>query len=332
MLRDLTYKVVVIDDDPDLYEDYIEEIEEILREQGYLLEHDRYEELDELEENSLEDVDLFLVDLKFGNEDKGPEFISKIRENYFTDILFYSSDSKAIIASRSKGEFEGVFFAIRDENKNEIKDRIKQLIDKMIKRSNTPLASRGLVLGCVAELDNIVKDKIHSLLKKISPEQTEKLMDDCTKLYYNSYYGNSDKIKDFFGIDFHKGKLQWCKVKENYSKYDISSLVENVAITDSNKNFRVLLKTYETLKGKDDTYNIIKDFIELLSDRNIFAHVREERNQNGQYQFKRLNKKEYLVLSEEKCIELRTGIIKYHKLIGDIESQQNGNSIAEESM
>ena len=26
MLRDLTYKVIVIDDDPDLYEDYIEEM------------------------------------------------------------------------------------------------------------------------------------------------------------------------------------------------------------------------------------------------------------------------------------------------------------------
>lgn len=48
MLRDLTYKVIVIDDDPDLYEDYIEEIQEILKEQGYLLKHDRYEELDEL--------------------------------------------------------------------------------------------------------------------------------------------------------------------------------------------------------------------------------------------------------------------------------------------
>ena len=52
MLRDLTYKVIVIDDDPDLYEDYIEEIEAILKEQGYLLEHDRYEEIDELEEKT----------------------------------------------------------------------------------------------------------------------------------------------------------------------------------------------------------------------------------------------------------------------------------------
>ncbi len=319
MLRDLTYKVIVIDDDSDLYEDYIEEIEETLNKQGYLLEHDRYEELDELEENSLEDVDLFLVDLKFGNEDKGPEFIAKIRESYCTDILFYSSDSKAIIESRSKGEFEGVFFAIRDENKNEIKIRIKQLIEKMVKRSNTPLASRGLVLGCVAELDNIVKDKIHSLLTKINPEQVEKLMNDCTKMYYSSYGGNSDKIKDFFGTNFHKEKLQWNEVKEICNKYEISDLVENVAITDSNKNFRVLLKTYEILKGKDDTYNIIKDFIELLSDRNIFAHVREEKNDKGQYQFKKLNKDENLVLSDEKCMELRTSIIKYHEQIGNIQ-------------
>ena len=259
-----------------------------------------------------------MVDLKFGNEDKGPEFISKIRKNYFTDILFYSSDSKAIIESRSKGEFEGVFFAIRDENKNEIKERIKQLINKMIKRSNTPLASRGLVLGCIAELDNIVKDKIQSLLLKIGSQQTEKLMNDCTKLYYTADSGNSDKIKDFFGTDFHKGKLQWCEVKEKYNKYDVSNLVENVAITDSNKNFRVLLKTYEVLKGKDDTYNIIKDFIELLSDRNIFAHVREEKNSAGQYQFKKLNDDEYLVLSDEKCIELRTSIIKYYELISSI--------------
>lgn len=319
MLKDLTYKVVVIDDDPDLYEDYIDEIEAILKAQGYLLEHDRYEELDELEENSLEDVDLFLVDLKFGNEDKGPEFIAKIRENYFTDILFYSSDSKAIISSRSKGEFEGVFFAIRDENKNEIKERIKQLIEKMIKRSNTPLASRGLVLGCVAELDNIVKDRIHALLLKIGPEQSEKLMNDCTKMYYSSYSTNSDKIKEFFGTNFHKGKLQWCEVKEKYGKYDVSSLVENVAVTDSNKNFRVLLKTYETLKGKDDTYTAIKNFIELLSDRNIFAHVREEKNENGQYQFKRLNEGEYLVLSDEKCIKLRTSIIRYYEVIKNIQ-------------
>lgn len=320
MLRDLTYKVVVIDDDQDLYEDYVEIIKGILNEQGYMLENKRYEELEELEENSLEDVDLFLVDLKFGSEDKGPEFIAKIRENYVTDILFYSSHSDTIKECRAKGEFEGVFFAIRDENKNEIRLRIQQLIEKMIKRSNTPLASRGIVLGSVAELDNIIKDKVHLLLTKIKPEQAKKLMDDCIKIYHSSHTGNYDKIKDFFGVEFYERKKQWSEVKEGYSSYDISELVENISITDSNKNCRVLLKAYETVKGKDDTYNAIKSMLSLLSDRNIFAHVREEKNDDGNYQFKRLNGEEYLVLTDEKCKELRTSIVAYHKVISDIKA------------
>ena len=80
-----------------------------------------------------------------------------------------------------------------------------------------------------------------------------------------------------------------------------------------------MLKVYEVLNGKDDTYNIIKNFIELLSDRIIFAHVREEKSEDGQYQFKRLNNGEYLVLSDEKCIELRTSIINYYKAISNIQ-------------
>lgn len=57
----------------------------------------------------------------------------------------------------------------------------------------------------------------------------------------------------------------------------------------------------------------------FLSDRNIFAHVREEKSEDGQYQFKRLNNGEYLVLSDEKCIELRTSIINYYKAISNIQ-------------
>ena len=160
MLKELTYKVIVIDDDSDLYEDYVEIIRKRLDTEGYLLVNERYEELSELEENPLHDVDLFLVDLKFGSQDKGPEFINKIRENHLTDILFYSSDSKSIQKYRSSGEYQGVYFAIRDENKDEITPSINRLIEKLIKRSNTPAATRGIVLGCVAELDNIIKQKI----------------------------------------------------------------------------------------------------------------------------------------------------------------------------
>lgn len=318
MLQDLNYKVIVIDDEQLYYDDYVDEIKSILDEQGYLLIHERYEELTDLEENNLSDVDLFLVDLKFGNEDRGIRFISKIRENYYTDILFYSSDAKAINDCRSNGEFEGVFFAVRDENTREIKEKIKLLVYKMIKRSNTPLSSRGIVLGCVAEIDTIIKGKIRALMTNIGSEQADRLMNECTRLYYDSFNGTSVKIKEFFGTEFHSGKLQWNEVKDRYLRYDISELIDNLDVTDSNKNFRVFLKIYEILKGKDEFYNIAKGFINLLSDRNILAHVPEEKNKDGIYQLKRRKENDYLVLSEEKCIELRTSIVQYYSLISGI--------------
>jgi len=318
MLKDLTYKVIVIDDEVDLYEDYIEVIEKKLKNEGYILIHERYEELSELDENPLDDVDLFLVDLKFGKVDKGTEFIKKIRENHLTDILFYSSDSKAIQSKRTSGEYQGVFFAIRDENKNEILALLDQLINKMIKRSNTPLSSRGIVLGCVAELDNIIKSKVAMLFKRIDPSQRKSLVDCCAKVYYESYKGQSKKINEFLGCEFHNGMREWQEVKSAYTDFELVDLVNNVRITDSNKNFQVLLKTYKAINGKDTTYNAISDFITLLDDRNILAHVQEELNDDRKYQFKRLNGDEYLVLSEEKCRELRTAIINYFTHISKI--------------
>ena len=81
-------------------------------------------------------------------------------------------------------------------------------MDIRTRKISNRLILSGLVLGCIAELDNIVKDKIHSLLVQIGPEQTEKLMNDCTRLYYNSYGGNSDKLKEFLGQSLYHKALQ----------------------------------------------------------------------------------------------------------------------------
>lgn len=319
MLKDLTYRVVVIDDEEDHYDDFVEYINKKLTAEGYILESNHYEELADLDLNSITEVDLFLVDLKFGKEDKGPDFIRKIRENYLTDILFYSSDAAGINNYRKSGEYQGVFFAIRDENKSEIENLLDQLIVKMIKRSNTPLSSRGIVLGCVAELDNIIKTKIEELLSRIDPEQRKKTMEDCVKIYYDSFKNQQKRINEFWGCDFHKGISPWDIVKKSYKDYEIVELVKNIRITDSSKNFIVLLHIYKKYRGEDEFYESIKNLSNLLSDRNIFAHVQEEIGKDGIYRFKCFNKDDYLILSEEKCQELRKSIIEYRKRIEQLQ-------------
>lgn len=315
MLKDLTYRVVVIDDEEDHYDDFVEYIEKKLTSEGYILESNHYEELADLDLTSITEVDLFLVDLKFGKEDRGPDFIKKIRENYLTDILFYSSDAIGINNYRKSGEFQGVFFAIRDENKSEIENMLDRLIIKMIKRSNTPLSSRGIVLGCVAELDNIIKTKIEELLNQTDPEKYKELMNDCVKVYYDSFKGQQKRINEFWGCDFHEGIRQWINVKASYKDYKIVELVKNIKIADSSKNLKVLLHIYKKNRGEDEVYISIKNIFDLLNDRNILAHVQEELREDGIYQFKRVNEDDYLVLSDEKCQELRKSIIEYRKRI-----------------
>ena len=111
---------------------------------------------------------------------------------------------------------------------------------------------------------------------------------------------------------------------------DLAQKDERIKVILNTRNFGHIRSPYYGMTQADgdaviylasdlqDPPELIKDFIELLSDRNIFAHVREEKNGVGQYQFKKLNNNEYLVLSDEKCIELRTSIIKYYELISGI--------------
>ena len=315
MLKNITYKVVVIDDDEDFYEDYTEIIEKKLNKEGYLLNKNRYEELSELNNNDISDVDLFLVDLKFGNEDKGQEFISKIRENYFTDILFYSSDAKSIMEKRKSGDYQGVFFAVRDEHKNEIKVILNKLIDKMLMRSNAPIATRGIVLSCVAEIDNLIKAKIVTLIKKMEPAQQKELENHCVKIFRESYKGNFKKTKEFFGVDFHKGLKELDELTTTIGTFDIEKLSRDIDLTNSNKNLKILTYLYKKIVGKDETYNTIKKIESLLGDRNILAHVEEEVLAGGEYGFKKPKEDGYLILSANKCVELRKCIADYAKAV-----------------
>jgi hypothetical protein len=320
MLNDLTYKVIVFDDEPELYYDYVEIMQSILEEQGYILEHERYEEMEDVTEDSIRDVDLFLVDLNFNDEPRGPEFIKKIREKHSTDILFYSSSKDAIRESRSKGEFEGVFFAVRDEHTDEIQTKIVQLLNKMIKRSDTPLAIRGTVLSCVAELDQLVKDKINNMLDQLDEQQQQKIHDDCTRIFYDSYTGRIRQISNYFGTDFYKQKVSWSEVKSQCKTYEISELIDDIHLTDSDKNYRVLLAVYELIFGQDDTYELLKDFHALLRKRNILAHARQDMDENAQYRFR--SKVGDMFLTEDGCIKLRCDIKKYHEIIDGIASKK----------
>lgn len=315
-LNDLTYNVMIIDDDPSVYEEYSDQIQELLEMEGYLLNCARIEKISDLKSELIEEADLFLVDLKFGTDDKGKDFIDEIRKSLSTDILFYSSDSDEIEKIRSESRYEGIYFATKDENDKEVEDKIYKLVYKMLKRSNTPIAMRGIVLSGVAELDILVKKKIEEAKIKISDKN--RYQNTCSKLYYDSLKGYCHDYKSIWKTECPL-KYQWREIKGNIKEYEITDLI-NSKITDSSKNIKLLFQTLTVAdKSKEKKYKEKqKKCLELLDKRNILAHVKEKITCDGDIELEGLKAGDKLVLSKENCMELRKNILECYNLIDEI--------------
>lgn len=325
MLRELTYNVVIIDDEVDQYEDYQEHINSLLQPEGYFLNCRRAEALDELTDEIIIDSDLFLVDLKFGKADKGPTFINRIREaSPTTDILFYSSDSRAIAEQKTKNEFEGIFFAKRDENTNEIVDKIGKLVSKMIRRSNTPIATRGIVLSGVAELDGVIKEIIELLSQVINYDNRRIMLDRCKKVFYDSYKSLPNKIEEHFGCKFYEGVKTWEEVRSSYTEYSLTHLVNSTGFTESSKNHKVLLELYRTCYEKDAQYKDFAQYENLLKIRNVLAHEIEHHNSEGEIYFKKQKDEDVILLTPEHCKDLRIAIMRYYNLFTAFKDSLSG--------
>lgn len=307
----LKYNIAILDDQKVFFDEYKDTIDTYLKEKGFIAAIDYIQSESEFYQYDLDKPDLFMIDLKFGIEDKGQKFIEKIRDNYFTDILFYSSDHEAIERYRKNADMQGIFFAEKDEQNDEIEALLIRLLDKMLLKANTPRSMRGIVMECVAELDDIIKQKIILLELKITqPSQKENVRKNILKLYKDSNDGRNKKLSDFFATSFVGNKIAAEEIYKTAGIFAISDLIDNIQVADSQKNLQCLLIFYKELYGKDDLYNQIKKYEELLSKRNILAHVTQEKRENG-YAFKHhTDTSEYYELTGEEALSLRNIIIE----------------------
>lgn len=313
----LRYNVAIIDDKKLFYNDYKGVIDDFLSNNGFKADVEHIPSEQDFDKYPLDKPNLFLVDLKFGRVDKGQIFIEKIRNNHLTDVLFYSSDHDAIDKYRSQIGSQGIFFAERDEQNDEVEPLLEKMLNKMIARSNTPRATRGLVMECVAELDDKVKEKILYLLDKLPKENREKYYKDVIKIIKKSSDGKLNKLQQFFDAPFaeKKNNLLSSGISLDFS---VPDLIENINITDSSKNLKFLLSLYSSHYGKNQLYEQIKHYNELLQKRNILAHVSQIMDED-RYVFKsRSCDSQDYVLTEEECLSLRKTILEFSDLLNQI--------------
>ena len=322
---DLSYKILIIDDTREIIDNYTDELQQYMEELGFLLTVDSAESKCEFNNRDYdyESYDMFMIDLNFGSNPDGLFFIQEIRKKCaVADILFYSSDSLSIKKQRENKEFEGIYFAQRDDVIDEIMDKAKLLLKKAIKKSETSIGIRGLVLQNMSHCDYLVKEKIKCLHEKCDAESGEKILNkyvgsinesNTNKFnYFLKKIGYTDKKIDF--IDKNNGAFvnPKCSIEELYDDYKIS---------DSYTNFHLLKRI--TTKLKIDNEELESLYIYLSEVRNILAHSKVEFHN----QVLCFRKKDggILIMNDEKCIEIRINLIKYINLLKSLEFEKVAN-------
>ncbi|CAN8139504.1 Response regulator [uncultured Thiomicrorhabdus sp.] len=297
----LDYKILWFDDLPEHVKSMEEGISTRLARLGFNLEVEWIKEIKD--EGSFfsnlskrNDIDLILMDWNMGqNKPDGATLSQKIRRHSLTEIIFYSSASKADLrkAIFDKG-IDGVFCFNRAELVHQTVGVINTTIKKILDLNHL----RGLVLGTVSGFEGKISELLENSLEKLASKnefieqikaQLKKQLEE-NKVKIDAIDANDTKtLIDYRGFTSAQQYHAICKLISERTNFDPGILI----LSD-------ILKLYRT---------------EVIEPRNALAHSKAT-EQNGNITFQGRN----LVFDERKLIELRQYLLKHSDNFTDIQN------------
>lgn len=281
----LDYKILWFEDEPAWYEAILTEIEEFLKEIGFLLESLRLDNGKELNGN-FDEYDLILIDYNLLGE-KGDDLIENIRNHQiFTDIIFYSQagEQKVRDVVKEKG-VDGVFCAGREQDP--FLEKVFKVIKTTIKKVEDINNVRGLVMAHTSELDRKMEEVVNVLLANMGDDEFNK---------------QKDIIKDKFISSFDDRKK---RVEDISSEGDITTLLKTIESIHKWRAVKRLIKNINELSDLIETVDLYDE--EVIKVRNCLAHVTEETDDSGK---KILIFKDF-IFNDEKSVQIRKNLKKH---------------------
>lgn len=260
----------------------------------------------------LNTYEILIVDLRLSQDSKGYDIIQIIRDgNYVNDVLFYSAEGvDALSKIMEEHRLEGVF--VTDRNNKTFMPKVRQLIDKSIRRSENVINIRGIVMDETSEFDTqmceianaaqtlMSEDEIRSLKEYIANHLLNGKVSDskglAEKYVISGDWAISDVIAEHEFNSMMKAKLL------NY----ILNLENNVRISSAVDNCRNSLP--EIFEGNKIKFVATYDK-DILKFRNKLAHVKQL-NAKTPVCIGNINGTDY-VCNEEFCTMVRSSLIKY---------------------
>lgn len=307
----LKYKVLWFDNDSDWVKSIESQVEELVEELGFLYESEIRNSGANLDDITLDNYDIILMDLNLEDEESGngDVLIDKIRSfDVYTDVLFYSADGLAKIKERAqKMGLEGVYFSGR--NQNTFISKLRKVINTTISKVQDLNNLRGLVMAEVSELDS----RMTSLVERYFIEQGNETKTAAFKKHLVKDVEKSTKKK----LTESEKCDKLCKHK--WSGLTINEIIQDFDFDASRKARAVKLVIdevkypYEAKNG-----NFFMDYqTDMLNMRNQLAHcvstIKEGkeilRTKDGEIEF-----------DDAKFKSIREQIKAYNNLLDDIEA------------
>lgn len=275
----------------------------------------------DISQYDLNSYEVLVVDLQLSQGSKGYQIIEAIRaSNYVNDILFYSSAGVSTLEKAMKEyKLEGVFLSDRDHRM--FMEKIKQLIDKSVRRSENIINIRGIVMNETSEFDSQMKDIILAVQSLMSMDEVDSIKKYISKDLLKKKVSDASKLSEKFpdGGDWEISDL----LEENeFTSMMRARLVNKILGLNSNQQIQELISScrevlpelFAAPSGKFQFAKAYEDNIIVF--RNRLAHVKQL-NAKNPVLIGTVNGTEYRCDSRF-CTMMRETLIRYGHWFNEI--------------
>ena len=286
----LTYKTLWIDDNPRTIASKVRQIKGFLEEQGFRSEIKVIESGRTIEEYLSDPLlDLIITDYNIHDDLNGKQLAEKIRgSDAMVDIILYSQKRGTDLYE--VGALDGVYIS----NREGLEDKIKEVIEITIRRTQRVSNMRGIVISEAIDIENQIEDIILAYYDTKEKELAEELLngDGCNLFGQKISFLNSflKKMEKEFNTVINSGGPPG-------NKEAARSLLDE------------LKPLYETAKKLEK---------EVCQPRNMLAHVEHIINTNTVYLKSLKSGYKDIKIESVCCKEIRQQLMKHASNLNQI--------------
>lgn len=289
----LHYNILWIDNDLQDYidRDYFVNLNEFLLSYGFIADINPLFDSTEIDSVLGKRYDLIISDYDLGLDDQntGVELVKRIREEYLTEILFYTGNFSVEVEEKLRDALKYVDRISIHLGRETLSAKIERTIMLTVQKLLELNATRGLITSITSDLDVDMELIAHKLIEALEKESATKIFTSAHKEIAKKQIKDATTLQEIFDKEDYKGYFSKAGA---FRKWD---LLKDIIKLNTPEKFN-----YELLKEYD------KDVISI---RNKFAHAKAIKIKGEIHLAGFGTDGESFQFNEEQCIEIRKKLI-----------------------